>query len=147
MIQDMPDLDSGVWTRAGDIPRDPAGVVARFYASRGDRTVIDAAMSQEVVWDITPGFPYGGVHRGLDAVLNDAILPTVAQFGSFAAVPERFVDAQDGQVVVLGHYAASTADGRAAEARFVHIWTVEDDKIVRLDQVADTLVLDRLRKG
>lgn len=36
--------------------------VQRFYDAAGNRAGIDQVMSQDVVWDITPGFLRGGVY-------------------------------------------------------------------------------------
>lgn len=119
--------------------------VQRFYNARGDRAVIDAVMSQEAVWDITPGFFNAAVYEGTDAIL--AFLKTNAQaFMSMTGVPERFFADDDGHVTVLGHYAVTAKDGRSDKVRFAHLWTIRDGKIVRLDQISDTLVLDQLRQ-
>lgn len=113
----------------------------RFYDARGDRAIIDEVMSQDVVWDITPGFPHGGVYRGLDTVLTEFLGSVREQFSSMAAKPDRFLAAGDHHVIVLGHYAATAANGRSADARFVHIWTIENGKLARLHQTADTHLL------
>lgn len=118
--------------------------VQRFYNARGDRAVIDAVMSQDAVWDITPGFLNAAIYEGIDAVL--AFLKTNAQeFASLVGVPERFFADDAGHVTVLGHYAVTSKDGRSDKVRFAHLWTIEGGKIVRLDQISDTLVLDQLR--
>lgn len=120
-------------------------VVERFYNARGDRAVIDEVMSQDAVWDITPGFLNGGVYEGTDAVL-EFLGGNAAEFASMAGVPERFFADEDGDVTVLGHYAVTAKDGREDEVRFHHLWTLAEGKIVRLDQAADSLVLEQLRQ-
>ncbi|MCI1748150.1 MAG: nuclear transport factor 2 family protein [Acidipropionibacterium sp.] len=121
-------------------------LVQRFYFSSGARSDIEEVMSRRVVWDITPGFPAAGTYRGLDAVLGD-FLPRIGQvFSSMIARPQRFVADDLGHVAVLGVYTATVPDGRSVEARFTHLWTVEDGKIVRLDQTADTKVLHEILK-
>jgi ketosteroid isomerase-like protein len=45
---------------------------------------------------------------------------------------------------VLGNYSATAvATGVKFSAPFVHTWTLADGKIVRLQQVADTLIVQR----
>jgi hypothetical protein len=81
---------------------DPAvavAVVRRFYDSKGDPAVTAEVMAADIVGDITPGFPGGGVYRGLDSVVN------------------------------------------------IHLWTVRDGKLARLQQAADSLVIDRALNG
>lgn len=119
--------------------------VQRFYSAAGDRTIIDDVMDTGAVWDITPGFLRGGVYEGTDAVL--AFLQTNArEFDALIGVPEQYFADDQGHVTVLGHYAVTAKDGREDTVRFHHLWTLQDRKIVRLDQVADSLVLDRLRQ-
>lgn len=119
--------------------------VRRFYEAAGDRAVIDQAMSPDVVWDITPGFLRGGIYEGLDAVL-DFLRANAQEFVQLAARPEKFFADGAGHVTVLGHYAVEAEDDRSAPVRFHHLWTLADGRIVRLDQSADSLVLDRLHR-
>ncbi|SHN39495.1 nuclear transport factor 2 family protein [Cryptosporangium aurantiacum] len=124
---------------------DEIALVQRFYGARGDRAVIDGVMSQDVVWDITPGWPHGTVYRGLDAVLE--FLARVGQeFSPVIARPEQFFADGAGHVTVLGHYAATGPSGRSADVRFTHLWTIADGTITRLDQTADTLLLEQLKE-
>lgn len=122
-------------------------LVQGFYDARGERAASDAVMSQDVVWDITPGFPYGGVYEGLDAVLTDFLGSTATIFSSMGARPDHFYTDDDGHVTVTGHYAATARNGQTAQVRFIHLWTITDGKISRLDQTADTAVVTRLLAG
>lgn len=120
---------------------DDRALAARFYEARGDRSIIDAVMSQQVVWDITPGFPRGGIYEGLDAVLTDFLGPVSALFASMAAQPATLLADGDGHVTVIGHYAVTGRDGAAVDCRFVHVWTVVDGKLSHLHQTADSHLL------
>lgn len=116
----------------------------RFYDARGDRSVIDEVMSQDVIWDITPGFPLGGVYRGLESVLRDFLAPLAGRLQSMRAQPEWYMADGLGHVAVLGSYAATSTDGHSEQIRFVHVWTVEKGKLVQLQQTADTQILARI---
>jgi uncharacterized protein len=37
--------------------------------------------------------------------------------------------------------------GATADARFMHVWTVRDGRLVKLQQVSDSLVVDRVING
>ncbi|MGW4914639.1 hypothetical protein [Streptomyces sp. NPDC004270] len=37
--------------------------------------------------------------------------------------------------------------GASADARFMHLWTVRDGKLAKLQQVSDSLVVDRVING
>ncbi|MBT2555967.1 nuclear transport factor 2 family protein [Arthrobacter sp. ISL-5] len=117
-------------------------LVERFYQARGDRYVIDQMMSQDVVWDITPGFPLGGVYRGLETVLGNFLAPVGAQFSSLDARPEQLFADGDGHVVAVGYYAVTGHNGQAVEGRFVHVWTVANGQVNHLHQTADSRVLE-----
>ena len=125
---------------------DNIALAQRFYDARGDRAVIAEVMTHDVVWDITPGFPHGGIYHGVNSVLG--FLAAVGeQFSAMGVQPERFLADGDGHVIVLGHYAATGANGQSADARFIHVWTIQDGKLARLDQTADTQVLAQLRQS
>jgi uncharacterized protein len=126
---------------------DDRALVDHFYEARGDRDMIDQVMSQDVVWDITTGFPRGGVYRGLDAVLGEFLAPVAAEFASLAAVPKRLFADGDGHVTAVGHYAVSGRDGGQVECRFVHVWTIADGQLNHLHQTADSHLLQDLWQG
>lgn len=113
-------------------------LIRRQYANAGNRAVAEQLAAPDVVWDITPGFPLGGVYTGLDSVLGDFLLPLGSRFASLAAQPQQFFQDTDGHVIVLGHYAATPHDGPSVDIRFVHIWTIRDNRITGLQQVADS---------
>ena len=127
------------------VAQESTQTVQRFYAAGGQRSIVDGVMSQDVMWDITPGFLRGGVYENLESVF--AFLRLNAQeFAGLAAVPEQYFADDEGHVTVLGYYAVEAKDGRTARVRFHHIWTLRDGKIVRLDQVADSLILDQVHE-
>jgi ketosteroid isomerase-like protein len=121
-------------------------VVRRFYDSKGDPAVTAEVMAPDIVWDITPGFPGGGVYHGLDSVVNDFFGPLFGRCDTFHAVGEEFYG--DGEhVTALGHYQGTTKTGTSVQVRFIHLWTVRDGKLARLQQAADSLVIDRALNG
>ena len=117
-------------------------VVRRLYESKGDPAVIQEVMAPDIVWDITPGFPGGGVYHGLDSVLNDFFGPVFERFESFYPVGEEFY-ADGDHVIALGHYEAATKTGVHARVRFIHLWTVRDGKLARLQQAGDSATAER----
>jgi len=117
-------------------------LVRRMYESKGDPAVAQEILAPDIVWDITPGFPGGGVYHGFDSVVNDFFGPLFARFDSFYAVGEEYYSDGD-HVTALGHYEGTTKTGENIQVRFIHLWTVRDGKIARLQQAADSLVVDR----
>jgi hypothetical protein len=45
--------------------------VRRFYANLGSPEILTQVLSPTVRWEIVPGFPYGGVYLGVNAVFQD----------------------------------------------------------------------------
>ena len=121
-------------------------VVRRFYGSKGDPAVVQEVMASDIVWDITPGFPGGGVYHGLDSVVHDFFGPLFGRFDAFYAVGEEFYGDGD-HVIALGHYEGTAKTGTPVKVRFIHLWTLRDGKLARLQQAADSLVADRALNG
>jgi ketosteroid isomerase-like protein len=117
-------------------------LVRQQYAAVGDRAAAEQLLAPDVVWDITPGFPRGGIYTGLDSVLGDFLAPLSQLFASVSAQPEAYYEDGDDHVTVLGSYHITSLDGRTSAARFVHLWTIRDGRLARLQQVADTAIVE-----
>ncbi|MFF4899203.1 nuclear transport factor 2 family protein [Streptomyces sp. NPDC001068] len=122
-------------------------LVRRFYESRVAPEVFQEVMDPELVWDITPGFPGGRVYHGPESVGRDFFGPLMENFETFYPVGDEYFADGDGHVFALGHYHAVGRRGASADARFVHVWTVRDGRLVKLQQVSDSLVVDRVING
>jgi uncharacterized protein len=118
-------------------------LVRQQYAAVGDRAAAEALMAPDVVWDITPGFPRGGVYTGLDSVLGDFLRPLSQLFTGVSAQPEAYFEDGENHVTVLGSYQLTARSGQTSAARFVHLWTIRDGRLARLQQVADTAVVQQ----
>ncbi|MFD9003325.1 nuclear transport factor 2 family protein [Streptomyces sp. NPDC059582] len=122
-------------------------VVRRMYDSKLDPAVLQEVIHPEIVWDVTPGFPGGGVYHGFDSVGRDFFGPFLDRFDAFFPVGEQYYADDEDHVFALGHYHAVTKEGETADVRFIHLWTVRDGQLTELRQVADTLVLDQTLNG
>lgn len=112
----------------------------RLYDSNADPAVTKEIMSPDIIWDITPGFPFGGVYHGYDSMMNDFFGSLLPGFESFGAKAEEYFATGD-NVFVLGHYHGQTKTGKTVDARFIHLWTVRDGQLAHLRQAADSHVL------
>lgn len=119
----------------------------RLYDSNADPAVTKEIMAPDIVWDITPGFPFGGIYLGYDSMLNDFFGSLLPGFESFSAKAEKYYATDDDHVFVLGHYHGETKTGETADARFIHLWTVRDGKLAHLRQAADSHVLQQALNG
>ncbi|MEU6419184.1 nuclear transport factor 2 family protein [Streptomyces spiralis] len=121
-------------------------LVRRLYDSGMDPAVAAETIDPDIVWDITPGFPYGGVYRTWASAGADFFGRLAPHFAAFGAVAEEFYDAGD-HVFVHGHYRAVSKSGQASDARFIHLWTVRDGKLTRLIQAADSHIVQQAANG
>src|SRR5262249_31946332 len=118
-------------------------VVRRLYEARGNPEIIRQVLASDVRWEVVDGFPYGAVYVGLDNVLRDFFGRLFTHFEEFVANGSEFFESGE-RVIALGNYSGrATRTGKRFTARFVHVWTLRDGLIVRLQQCADTVQLAR----
>lgn len=97
-----------------------------------------ANLATDVEWHEMEGFPYGGVYHGSEEIKKGVFEHIERDWKDFRAIPSEFLPAGD-NVVTLGHYEGiSTATGKSMKARFAHVYTLKDGKIVRFRQYADS---------
>jgi ketosteroid isomerase-like protein len=114
--------------------------VRRLYEARGNPDIVKTVLAPDVRWEVVEGFPYSGVYQGLNGVV-DFFTRLFGDFEDWHTEPEEIFEVGD-RVVGLGLYSArAKATGKRFKARFVHVWTVRDGVIVRLQQCADTVQL------
>lgn len=115
--------------------------VRRFYANLGSPEVLMEVLSPTIQWEITAGFPFGGVYIGVESVFNDFFGRVLGEFEDWKTEMSELIDAGD-RVIGLGTYSGrSKATGKEFSARFAHVWTLADNRMVRLQQCADTAQL------
>ena len=122
-------------------------LVRRLYDSHMAPEVISEIMAPDLVWDITPGMPAGGVYYGWESVGRDFFGRLAPQFDSFSTSAEMFYGDDEDQVFVYGHYHATPKGGSEVHCRFIHQWTVRDEKLAHLVQVADSHILQAALAG
>jgi uncharacterized protein len=116
-------------------------VVRRLYEAHGNPEEIAQVLANQIRWEVVEGFPYSGTYEGLEAVLRDFFGRLMGDFDNWVSEPKEFIETGD-RVVVLGYYSGKAQKtGKTFSAKFSHVWTLQDGKIVRLQQCADTVQL------
>ncbi len=118
-------------------------IVRSLYGAfaRGDVPAVLAGLDAKVEWREADNFIYadGNPYIGHDAVLQGVFMRVATEWDGFAATSERLLDAGD-TVVSLGRYTGEyKATGKRIDAQFVHVFSLENGKVVRFQQYADTL--------
>lgn len=107
--------------------------------SEKDREAIAKLLVDDPVWNVSPGFPDGGVYRGMSEVFGSFYTKLRSRYRSFGAIPETFIDGGD-VVTVLGFYKFETKEEDSFRlVRFSHTWKINiDGRIKGVWQVADS---------
>ena len=122
-------------------------VVRRLYEARGNPDVIRQVLAPDVSWEVVDGFPHSGVYIGLEIVIHTFFGRLFQDFENFVATGSEFFETGN-HVIALGAYTGrATATRRDFTARFAHVWTLQDGRIIRLQQCADTVQLVRALAG
>ncbi len=118
-------------------------LVRRLYESGMAPQVVAEIVADDLVWDITPGAPWGGVYRGWPSVNADFFGQLLPHLGSFKAHPENYYGTEGtDRVFVTGYYIAERlSGGDPVHVRFTHEWTIRDGKLAALRQTADSATL------
>jgi uncharacterized protein len=116
-------------------------VVKRAYAAfaEGDVPAVLGAFADDIEWHEAEGMPYGGVHRGAEAVAQNVFGPISQDVEGFAVRPEEFMTAGDTVAVVVTYTGTGKATGKPLDLPVVHVWDIKDGKVVRFRQFADTV--------
>ncbi|HEU5378184.1 MAG TPA: nuclear transport factor 2 family protein [Ktedonobacteraceae bacterium] len=107
---------------------------------RGDMAPFLGAMDPNVEWHEPggPGYPYPGVHQGVQGVLGEVFGQVPSLYEEFNLASRDFVDAGD-RVIVLGDfYGKAKTSGTSFQVPFVHIFTYRDGKCVHYQNYTDS---------
>jgi ketosteroid isomerase-like protein len=121
--------------------------IRALYAAfaKGDITAVLGALAPDAEWREADNFIYadGNPYVGSSAILQGVFMRLATEWDGFAAKPEQFLDAGD-SVIATGRYTAvHKATGKSIDAQFTHFWTLENGKVTRFQQYADTLQVAR----
>ncbi|TVQ07136.1 MAG: DUF4440 domain-containing protein [Balneolaceae bacterium] len=107
----------------------------------GDVPSVLAAMSPDIIWNEAENFPYadGNPYIGPDAVLNGVFVRIMDDFETFQLVDQTIYPAGENMVLATGRYIGThKVTGKTLDAQKAHLWWIEDGKIIRFQQYADT---------
>lgn len=137
----LPAMSIGTATAAaqdGDSPN--VALVKSGYAAAavGDMDSVMALLAPGIVWHEAESLPYGGVHQGPEAVMQQVFAAIGQDWADYAAEPLRFIDGRD-HVIVLGEYrGVHNGSGGRLQAPFAHVWRMADGQLVEFHQFTDT---------
>jgi len=107
--------------------------------AQGDVPAVLGAFAPEIEWYEAEGMPYGGLHRGPEAIAQNVFGPCVEDIDEFAVTPEEFMSAGDTVAAVVRYTGTGKATGKELDLPVVHVWDVHGGKVARFRQFADTV--------
>jgi ketosteroid isomerase-like protein len=114
-----------------------SGVYGAF--ARGDVPAVLGAFADDIEWFEAEGMPYGGLHRGPDAVAQNVFGPISEDVEGFAVTPEELIGSGATVAAVVRYTGTGKATGKALDVPVVHVWDIRDGKIARFRQFIDTV--------
>ncbi|MFL6260369.1 MAG: nuclear transport factor 2 family protein [Thermoanaerobaculia bacterium] len=118
------------------------GVVKSFYealAAQDEIRILDI-LHPDVEWIQNEGFPGGGRRLGAKTVLTEVFGRLARDWEGWGADVQEWLDVPaEGTVMALGVYHGTCRrTGRSMRAVFAHVYRVQDGRIYRFEQYADT---------
>jgi hypothetical protein len=113
------------------------GVYGAF--ARGDVPAVLGAFADDIEWCEAEGMPYGGLHRGGDAVAQKVFGPITEDIEGFALVTDEFIASGATVSAVVRYTGTGKATGKALDLPAVHVWDIRDGKLARFRQFIDTV--------
>jgi hypothetical protein len=116
-------------------------VVKGIYAAfaTGDVPGVLGSFSEDIEWYEAEGMPYGGLHRGGDAVAQKVFGPIAEDVDNFAVTPEEFMSSGESVAVVTRYTGTGKETGKNLDQTAVHVWNIRDGKAARFRQFMDTV--------
>ena len=113
------------------------GVYGAF--ARGDVSAVLSAFADDIEWYEAEGMPYGGLHRGGEAVAQKVIGPITEDVDGFAVTPEELIASAATVAAVVRYAGTGKATGTTLDLPAVHVWDIRDGKLARFRQFIDTV--------
>jgi hypothetical protein len=121
---------------------DHVTIVRRLYDAfaLGDVPTVLGAFDPKIEWREAEGFVYadGNPYVGPEAVLQGVFGRLGAEWDNFTVQPQQILATSEG-ALSMGRYSGTyKSTGKAVDAQFAHLWTINDGKVVGFQQFTDT---------
>ena len=118
-------------------------IVKDMYGSFaiGDVPAVVADMDPNIEWNESENFPYadGNPYIGPDAVVKGVFSRLGSEWDYWKLTDQVYYESRNGEIIVTGRYSAKhKKTGKEINAQFVHIFWIENGKVIKFQQYADT---------
>ncbi|MED1115675.1 nuclear transport factor 2 family protein [Bacillus paramycoides] len=107
------------------------------------------ALSRKVEWTEAAGFPYDGTYIGVEAVMKNVFSRLGSEWNDYKANVNTYHEVNGKDVIIAeGVYSGVYKEtGKSFEADFVHVWKLENGKIVKFKQYVDSYIVREAMKA
>ena len=121
------------------VNRNYEAIKAHYAASdRRDVEAMMAPITEETRWTEMAGFPYAGTYIGSGAIIAGAFKRIGEEWDDYAFSLERLIDGGKTIVGIRTSSGRYKNIGKAMTARVVHVWDMEEGRVVNFEQLTDT---------
>jgi ketosteroid isomerase-like protein len=115
-------------------------IIQSIYLGNAEQNArnLEAILASHFEWTEAAGFPYTGIFYTYAEIANSLFAPLASEWIGFRAEVASFYDAGETIIAAGVYHGIYKKTGRAMQAAFTHVWTLEDGKIVKYVQCADT---------
>lgn len=108
--------------------------------SKGDVPGVLGRMDSNIVWNEAEGnsLAAGNPYTGPDAVLAGVFAPIMEMYQSFGLKDIELHEMSNDKVLATLYYDITTKKGNKYQIQAAHFWTLQDGKIIKFQQYADT---------
>jgi len=124
----------------GDTMKTNLEMIQSIYLGDAEQNIknLQAILAPQFEWSEAAGFPYTGTFYSFEEVMNGLFAHLAGEWTGFRAQAEKFYDAGE-TIITTGFYQGIyKKTNRPMKAAFAHAWTLNDGKIVKYTQCADT---------
>ena len=120
-------------------------IIERLYTyfKSGEGGKIAKLFSPDIEWKQMEGFPYGGIHKGIDEIFNNVFGRFPMYWDNWNGQAEEFYSDGD-KVFVIGHYSGTSIETKKKmKSPFMHVYTLNNGLISHFRQFTDTHVVQK----
>lgn len=97
-----------------------------------------AVLAPDVSWTEAAGFPYAGTYVGAEQIVASVFQRLGTEWEGYTAKVHTYL-ADGNRVAAFGAYAGTyRKTGKAMTATFVHLYHLQNGKIIRMEQYVDS---------
>lgn len=102
-----------------------------------------AALAPEATWTEAAGFPYAGTYTGPAEIFDKVFRRLATEWVGYKAEVHTYL-ADGDRVAAFGVYSGTYAKtGKSMRATFAHLYRLQDGKILSMEQVVDSAMVQQ----